>query len=49
LSAAAFGSAYPSGCVTTSVGNVSYYQCGTNWYQRVYRGGNVTYIVVNPP
>jgi len=49
LSAAAFSSANPSGCVTTSVGNVSYYQCGTTWYQKVYRDGNVTYIVVNPP
>jgi len=50
LSAAAFSSAYPSGgCVTTYVGNVSYYQCGTTWYQKAYRGGNVTYIVVNPP
>ena len=50
LSAAAFSSAYPSGgCVTTYIANVSYYQCGTTWYQRAYRGGNVTYIVVNQP
>ncbi len=50
LSAAAFSSAYPSGgCVTTYVGDVSYYQCGTTWYQKAYRGGNVTYIVVNAP
>jgi len=49
LSAAAFSSAYPSGCVSSNFGGVAYYNCGTNWYQRVYRGGNVTYIVVNQP
>lgn len=49
LSLAAFNSAYPSGCVTTYVGNTAYYQCGTTWYQRAYRHGSVTYIVVNPP
>jgi hypothetical protein len=34
---------------TVVVGNVTYTQCGTHWYQPQYAGGNVTYIVVNAP
>lgn len=36
-------------CDTIHVGGVTYYQCGHDWYSRSYRGGNVTYIVVNAP
>lgn len=38
-------------CTTTTVvvGNVTYYQCGSTWYNRAYSGGQVTYIVVNAP
>jgi hypothetical protein len=32
-----------------TVGGVPYYQCGGAWYSPAYQGGNVTYIVVNPP
>jgi hypothetical protein len=39
----------PSSCVTTVVGGVSYYQCGSTWYQPQYAGTNVQYVVVNPP
>ena len=49
LSAVAYRSAYPSGCVITYVGNVSYYHCGTTWYQRSYGSGGDTYIVINNP
>lgn len=40
------------GCTpeTIVVGGVTFYRCGSNWYERVFEGsGNVTYIVVNPP
>ena len=38
-------------CTTTStkVGGVTYYDCGGVWYNRVYRGGSVNYVVVNAP
>lgn len=49
LSAAAFNSGYPSGCATVNYGNVIYYNCGATWYEKVYRGGTVNYLVVNPP
>ena len=49
LSTSAYRSAYPSGCVATFVGNTTYYQCGTTWYQREYASGGTTYIVVNNP
>ena len=31
------------------VNGVSYYQCGSSWYNRAYSGGSVTYVVVNAP
>ena len=31
------------------VNGVTYYQCGSTWYQPAYRASEVTYIVVNPP
>ena len=49
ISASAYSTAYPSGCVATFVGNTTYYQCGTTWYQREYASGGTTYIVVNNP
>ena len=39
----------PPSCQTVVTGNVTYQQCGSTWYQPSYSGGNVTYIVVNPP
>jgi hypothetical protein len=48
LTAAAF-SAQSSSCTSVSVNGMSYYQCGSTWYQPSYSGGSVTYIVVNPP
>ena len=48
MTAAAF-SAQSSSCSSLSVNGMSYYQCGSTWYQPSYSGGNVTYIVVNSP
>ena len=31
------------------VNGVTYYQCGSTWYQPAYQGSQVTYVVVNPP
>ncbi len=39
----------PSGCVTVIRANVSYYQCGTTWFQPVYSGTTVQYVVVAAP
>ncbi len=38
-------------CTTTAViySNVSYYNCSSVWYERVYSGGSVTYIVTSAP
>ncbi len=48
ISASAFY-ALPCTATTVVVGGVSYYQCGTTWYSQAYSGGDVTYVVVNPP
>jgi hypothetical protein len=34
---------------TVIVGSVTYYQCGSTWYQRGYSGGSTTYVVINAP
>jgi hypothetical protein len=39
----------PPSCSTVMVGNVTYQQCGSSWYQPRYAGSQVTYVVVNPP
>ena len=38
-------------CTSTTVvvGGVTYYECGTAWYNRRYAGGHVTYVVVSAP
>jgi hypothetical protein len=38
-------------CSMTSVmvQGMTYYGCGSSWYNRSYSGGNVTYVVVNTP
>ena len=48
----ALGSYYrtlPSNCVAVVRGAVTYYQCGTYWYQPVYSGMNVQYVAINAP
>lgn len=52
VTAAAIGDVYyglPSNCVSVLVGSVTYFQCGSVWYQPRYAGTGVTYIVVTPP
>jgi len=39
----------PPSCSAVVVGNVTYQQCGSTWYQPRYAGSQVTYVVVNPP
>jgi hypothetical protein len=39
----------PPSCTTAITNGITYYQCGSTWYQPQYAGSNVTYVVVNPP
>ena len=48
MTAAAF-SAQAKSCSTLVVSGMTYYQCGSTWYQPATQGSQVTYIVVNPP
>jgi hypothetical protein len=41
--------ALPSGCSAVNVGGVGYQRCGATYYQPVYEGTTVHYVVVNPP
>jgi len=38
-----------TGCSTVVVGGLGYSQCGSTWYQPVYSGTTVQYVVVMPP
>jgi hypothetical protein len=52
ITSAAIGSmiySLPPSCRTIVSVGVSYYQCGSVWYQPQYAGSSVTYVVVNPP
>jgi hypothetical protein len=48
LTVSAFNS---QACNTTvvSVGGVTYYQCGSNWYNQAYQDGDVVYVSVGAP
>jgi hypothetical protein len=39
----------PPRCTVTVINGISYNQCGSTWYQPQYSGGNVQYVIVNPP
>jgi hypothetical protein len=41
--------AVPSGCVTPNVGGVTYYMCGSTWFQPSYGANGVYYRVVPTP
>ena len=45
----AYYSSLPTGCATVIRGGVSYYSCGSYWYQPVYQGSTVQYVVVPAP
>ena len=32
-----------------AVSGVTYYQCGSTWYNQAYSGDSVTYVTVAPP
>ncbi|WP_150685537.1 MULTISPECIES: hypothetical protein [Pandoraea] len=52
VSAAIIGStvaSLPPSCVSTVVGTVAYQHCGSTWYQPVYSGTVVQFVVVSPP
>ena len=34
---------------TVIVNGVTYYRCGTTWYNPAYQGGSVTYVIVTAP
>ena len=38
-----------TGCSTVMAGGVAYQKCGATYYQPVYEGTNVQYVVTNPP
>jgi hypothetical protein len=39
----------PSNCTTVMSNNISYRQCGNDWYEPRYSGGSTSYVVVNSP
>ena len=39
----------PSNCTTVVTNNISYRQCGNDWYEPRYSGGSTSYVVVNSP
>lgn len=41
-------SSLPSGCTTKPVGDVSYYECGGNYYRAVFQGNNLVYVTAKP-
>jgi len=41
--------ALPGGCAATTANGITFYRCGETYYQPVYDGPNVVYVVVNPP
>lgn len=45
----AYYSTLPSNCMLVYRGTVTYYQCGTYWYQPTYSGMTVTYVAVKAP
>lgn len=45
----AYYSTLPANCVLVYRGTVTYYQCGTYWYQPAYSGMTVTYVAVKAP
>ena len=39
----------PSSCSAVTVNGLTYQQCGSVWYQPMFSGSAVTYVVVNEP
>ncbi len=52
VTAAVIGSRYyalPAGCSPYPYSSLTYYSCGSVWYQPSYQGDTVVYVVVNKP
>jgi hypothetical protein len=45
----AYYNSLPGNCVTVVRVGINYSQCGSTWYQPVYSGSNVQYVVVQAP
>jgi hypothetical protein len=41
--------ALPPQCSAVVVNGITYQNCGGTWYQPMYAGTQITYVVVNPP
>ena len=39
----------PPACTTVHVNGITYYNCNGVYYQPVYDGGNIVYVVVQKP
>lgn len=39
----------PCAPATVVVGGVTYFNCASSWYQQAHAGGQVTYVIVDPP
>ncbi len=46
---AAMVSTLPAGCINRPYGGITYYHCGSVYYQPVYDGPNVVYLESSPP
>jgi hypothetical protein len=44
----AYYASLPTGCTTVIRSGISYYYCGTVYYQQSWYGNDVVYVVVNP-
>ncbi len=42
-------SALPCTPAVQAINGVTYYNCGSSWYNQVYSGGGVSYITVQAP
>ena len=42
-------SALPCAPAVQAINGITYYNCGSSWYNQVYSSGGVTYIAVQPP
>jgi hypothetical protein len=45
----AYYNSLPGNCVTVVRVGINYSQCGSTWYQPIYSGSNVQYVVVPAP
>jgi hypothetical protein len=48
LTAAQFNTV-SSSCSSLTINGLTYYRCGSTWYQPAYKGDQVTFIVVTAP